>query len=172
MEVLPAPVRQHPLPTALQYRGQPGGGQVHRRERPGSRGEQLRNYVNLHRIRIRLQHGMLRRRLPALRRERLRQTEDRRVHGMPFQRHALRPADACRHLWVRPPAASDPHARGGVRGLQALPGHLHMGTALCLLLQYLHRHLLRPGGLQDALLLPGGVLHLQHRGGHPVRKSL
>ena len=50
--------------------------------------------------------------------------------------------------------------------------YLYLGAALPVLLQYRHGHLLGPGGLQDALPLPGPVLHSQHRGGHPVCDGL
>lgn len=52
--------------------------------------------------------------------------------------------------------------------LQAVLRHLHPGPALCLLLQHRHRHLLRPGRLQNPLSLFGLLLGEQYRHGHLV----
>lgn len=172
MELLSPAFWQHSFPTALQHRRQPGGREIHWRKRPGRRGQPLRNHPDLHRLCLRLQYGMLGHRLPAVRRERIRQIKDRRIHRLHLLRPSLRHFDAYRTSRMRPAASSDPDARGTDAGLYAVSFDLYLGPAFRVLLQHRHRYLYRPRGFQDALLLSGRVLHVQYRRGHPLCKSL
>ena len=110
-------------------------------------------------------------RLPAFRRKGLRQAENSGIHRLYFQCFPLLCADACGYAGMRSAASPDPDAGGSIFRLPAVSGYLYLGTALCFLLQYCYRNLLRPGRFQDSLLLSCGILHLQYRCGYSVCKS-
>ncbi len=82
---------------------------------------------------------------------------------------AVRRADADRPGGLPQPAGAHQHPGGDPCGFCAVSGYLRSGPALHVLLQHCHRHLLRSGRQQNALLLPGSLVSVQHRRGHPVR---
>ena len=172
MGILPAHVRQHRVPAALQHSGFFGSREVYRREGTGGGGEQLQHHPHLYRLCLRLQYRMLCHRIPALRGEGLQDHEILGLYGADCQRRPLRRADAWGPRLLRHIAAADEDPAGGHGGFRPVPGHLYLGAALPVLLQYRHRHLLGPGGLQDALPLPGPVLHGQYPDRHPLREGL
>ena len=168
VEVLPAHVRQRGLSAAVQHCGQPGGRQVRGRSGPGGRGQQLRDHPDLHRLCLWVQHRLLGDRVPVFRGQAVPGYEDRRHHLPDRLRGPGGPADAGGAGGLRRPAGAHQHPGGDPGRLGPVPGHLRPGAALHVLLQRSHRHFLRPGGQQDPLLLPGGLVGQQHLYGHPL----
>ena len=170
MAILSAHVRQHHFPAAVQHRRQSGGGQVHRRERTGCSGQQLRDHPDLHRLCLWLQHRLLGHRVPLLWRKGIRRDEDLGLHLPHRLCGAVRGADGHWSAGLRCPAGAHQHPGGDPCGFRAVSGHLRSGSALHVLLQHCHRHLLCPWRQQDPLLLPCGLVFVQHRRGYPVRR--
>ena len=133
-EILPAAVRQYHLSTAVQYCRQLCRREVHRQQSAGGSRQRLRDHADLYRVRLRMQHRLFRPCLPAVRRPPAPRHEDRRPYHADRKRRAVRGADAGRISLYGQPAPAHSDAGGDTGGLQAVPEHLHPGTALCLLL--------------------------------------
>ena len=114
---------------------------------------------------------MFRYRLPALRRKRILPPENRRFHGMYFQRFSLRHINACWHFLLQPPARAHPYAAGSLFGFGIISGYLYMGASIRVFLQYCNRNFFSIGRLQNTLLFPGSILHIKYPGRYSVCES-
>ena len=166
--VLPAHVRQHHLPAAVQHCRQPRCRQVHRRECTGCCGQQLRDHPDLSGVLIRLQHRRLCHRFPVLRRKRLQHHENRRLHGAHRHGGALRCPDGGGPAGLPEPAGAHPHPGGADGRLGRVSGHLHPGAALPVPLQCGNGHFYGAGRQPHPVPVSGGFLHGKHRGGRVV----
>ena len=145
VEILHSPVRKHHFSAAVQPGGQLGGGKVHWGTGAGRRGEQLRDHPHLPGICLWVQHWLLRGGIPALWREELPRHENGCVNRHDCQRCPVRRVDGLWHCQRRHAAAADSHAPGDLIRFEAVPGHLHLGSALSAVLQHRHGDFFRPG---------------------------
>ena len=78
-------------------------------------------------------------------REELPRHENGCVNRHDRQRCPVRRVDGLWHCQRRHAAAADSHAPGDLIRFEAVPGHLHLGSALSAVLQHRHGDFFRPG---------------------------
>ena len=82
------------------------------------------------------------------------------LYGAHFQLRDLRGVDARGHALLRQLASAHQNAGRGLRGLEIIPRHLHLRSAVRVPLQCRNRHFLSAGRLQNAVYLSCLLVHV------------